>query len=40
MTGIIAYMKLARSAKASGYARNSSQLDAETRNRAQAKGTI
>lgn len=36
--GILAYMKLVRAAEASGYARKSNQLDAETRNRAHAKG--
>lgn len=40
ITGIVAYMRLVRAAEASGYARKSNQLDAETRNRAQAKGTI
>ncbi|MEY8829130.1 hypothetical protein AB9K34_12065 [Sedimentitalea sp. XS_ASV28] len=40
VTGIIAYMKLVRSAEVSGYARKSNQLDAEMRNRAHAKGTI
>lgn len=36
--GILAYMRLVRAAEASGYARKSNQLDAETRNRAHAKG--
>ena len=40
ITGIFAYMKLVRAAEASGYARKSNQLDADTRNRAHAKGTI
>lgn len=38
--GMLAYLKLVRSAEASGYARKSNQLDAETRNRAHAKGAI
>ncbi|SHE29782.1 hypothetical protein SAMN05444279_10133 [Ruegeria intermedia] len=33
--GILAYMKLVRASEASGYAKRSSQLDAEARNRAQ-----
>jgi hypothetical protein len=40
IVGIMAYLKLARAAEASGYARKSNQLDAETRNRAQSQGTI
>ena len=35
VTGIAAYLKLVRSAEASGYAKTSKQLDAATRNRAQ-----
>ena len=34
VTGIWAYIRLARSAEASGYARKSNQLDAEARDRA------
>jgi len=33
--GVLAYMKLVRASEASGYAKRSSQLDAEARNRAQ-----
>ncbi|EEX09117.1 conserved hypothetical protein [Ruegeria lacuscaerulensis ITI-1157] len=33
--GILAYLKLVRASEASGYAKRSSQLDAEARNRAQ-----
>ena len=33
--GILAYMKLVRASEASGYAKESNQLDATTRNRAQ-----
>ncbi|MBK0325794.1 hypothetical protein I5535_00660 [Rhodobacteraceae bacterium F11138] len=40
IAGCATYMILARAAEASGYARKSNQLDAETRNRAQSKGTI
>ncbi|MDU9005226.1 hypothetical protein [Sedimentitalea todarodis] len=36
--GILAYMRLVRAAEESGYARKSNQIDAETRNRAHAKG--
>ncbi len=39
-TGIVAYLKLVRASEASGYARKSNQLDAETRERAQSKGGI
>ena len=35
VTGIVAYLKLVRAPEASGYARGSSQLNAEARNRAQ-----
>ena len=35
VSGILAYMKLVRVTEASGWARSSNQLDAETRNRAQ-----
>lgn len=40
VVGILAYMKLVRAAEASGYARKTNQLDANARNRAQAKGAI
>jgi len=40
ITGIVAYITLVRASEASGYARKSNQLDAETRNRAHAKGAI
>jgi hypothetical protein len=40
ITGILAYLKLVRVTEASGYARKSNQLDADTRNRAQAKEAI
>ena len=33
--GVLAYLKLVRASEASGYAKRSSQLDAEARNRAQ-----
>ncbi|MEX0351129.1 MAG: hypothetical protein AB3N15_17025 [Paracoccaceae bacterium] len=35
VTGIAAYVKLARASEASGYAKRTNQLDATTRNRAQ-----
>ena len=40
VTGLLAYMKLARAAEDSGYARRGNQLDAEARNRAQSRGTV
>ncbi|ANP36879.1 MULTISPECIES: hypothetical protein [Rhodobacterales] len=39
-TGILAYLRLARLAEASGYAKKTNQLDAAARNRAQEKGSI
>jgi hypothetical protein len=39
-TGIIAYLRLARSAEQSGYARKSNQMSAVDRNRAQQQGSI
>lgn len=39
-TGILAYLRLARMAEASGYAKKTNQLDAAARNRAQEKGSI
>ena len=39
-TGILAYLRLARIAEASGYAKKTNQLDAAARNRAQEKGSI
>lgn len=39
-TGIIAYLRLARSAEQSGYAQKSNQLSAADRNRAQQQGSI
>ncbi|MBE1285358.1 MAG: hypothetical protein GJ676_18745 [Rhodobacteraceae bacterium] len=40
VTGILAYLKLARAAEASGYAKKTNQLDAAARNRAQSEGSI
>lgn len=40
ITGVIGYLKLVQITEASGYARKSNQLDAETRNRAHAMGMI
>ena len=40
VTGIIAYMRLVRASEASGYARKSNQLDAETRNRAHNREAV
>jgi hypothetical protein len=39
-TGILAYLRLARMAELSGYAKKTNQLDAAVRNRAQEKGSI
>lgn len=39
-TGIIAYLRLAQAAEASGYARKTNQLSAAERNRAQEQGSI
>ncbi len=39
-TGILAYLRLARMAESSGYAKKTNQLDAAARNRAQEKGSI
>lgn len=39
-TGIIAYLRLAHAAEASGYAQKSNQLSAAERNRAQEQGSI
>ncbi len=40
VTGVAAYLRLARAAEESGYARRSRQLDAETRNRAHQQGGV
>lgn len=40
ITGIIAYLRLARGAETSGYAQKSNQLSAADRNRAQQQGSI
>ena len=37
-TGIVAYLRLAKAAEDSGYARKTNQLDAAARNRAQSVG--
>lgn len=39
-TGIIAYLRLARSAESSGYAKKSNQMSAADRNRAHQQGSI
>ncbi|MCI5098830.1 hypothetical protein [Phaeobacter italicus] len=40
ITGILAYLRLARAAEQTGYASKTNQLDAAQRNRAQEKGSI
>ncbi|UWR48798.1 hypothetical protein [Phaeobacter inhibens] len=40
ITGILAYLRLARVAELSGYASKTNQLDAGQRNRAQQEGSI
>lgn len=38
--GLLAYFWLVRHSEATGYSRKTNQLDADTRNRAQAQGSV
>jgi hypothetical protein len=39
-SGIVCYFWLVRHSEATGYAKKSNQLDADTRNRAQSQGSV